>query len=142
MSNPSNDCARAPYFGDVIFTYTRAQALADGVLMDTGALAHEAGFRLPVAVTAAVFSECVAWNEADSLAQVHQDETGRLWDVLFMAAHAIRCEAGTGASQAFRFHRVPRDGHSVEPAPVDLKLVIGPDDDGDPVVTVMRSDED
>ena len=142
MSNPSNDCASAPNFGDVIFTYTRVQALADGVLIDAGALAQEAGFRLAVAITAVAWADCVAWCEADSLHQVHQDETGRLWDVLFMAAHAIRTEAGAGNQRPFRFHRVPRDGHSMEPAPVCLKLVIGPDDDGDPVVTVMLPDED
>ena len=142
MSNPSNDCAGAPYFGDVIFTYTRAQALADGVLIDVSALAQQAGFVLPVAITAQAFAECVAWREADSLHQVHQDETARLWDVLFTAAHAIRTEADVRNELAFGLERVPRDGHSIEAAAVCLKLLIGPGDDGDPVVTVMLPDED
>ena len=142
MSNPSNDCADEPLFGDVLFTYTRAQALADGVLVETGALAQEAGFRLPVAITAAAWADCVTWSQDDSCCQVHQDETGRLWDVLFMAAHAVRSDAGNGSSKLFELYRVPRDGHSIEPAKACLKLVVGPDDHGDPVVTLMLPGED
>ncbi len=142
MSNPSSKCVNESCFGDVVFTYTRAQALADGVLVDTGTLAQEAGFRLPVAMTAAVWDDCVAWTEHSSRKQVHQDESGRLWDVLFMAAHAIRTHAGAGASQRFWLHRVPRNGRSVQAEPVQLKLVIGPGDDGEPVVTILLPEED
>ena len=65
-------------FGEVISTYSRAQALEDGVLVDAGEMATEAGFRIPVALTAAVWSDCVAWTDADSAGQVHQDPSGRL----------------------------------------------------------------
>ncbi len=49
-------------FGEVISTYTRAQGIEDGMLVDLstgelGQLAREAGFKVPVAVTAAVFGE-------------------------------------------------------------------------------------
>ena len=44
----------------LIFSYTRAQAIADGVLVDVSELAKQAGFRFPVAVTAGVWAECVA----------------------------------------------------------------------------------
>ena len=64
--------------GEVIFSYTRAQAIADGVLMDVSELAQESGFRFPVAVTAGVWAECVAVPDGVE----GQDETGRLWDVL------------------------------------------------------------
>ena len=69
-------------FGDVIYAYTRAQALADGVLVDVSETAREAGFRWPVAMTRAGWENCVAWTEDDSRHQVLQDEAGRLWDVL------------------------------------------------------------
>ncbi len=36
---------------EVIYAYTRAQALDDGILVDATALAKEAGFKWPVAVT-------------------------------------------------------------------------------------------
>ena len=70
----------------VIFSYTRAQAIADGVLVDASELAKEAGFRFPVAVTAGVWAECVA--VPDGVAG--QDETGRLWDVLNVLRFAIQ----------------------------------------------------
>jgi len=39
---------------DIIFSYTRAQAIEDGVLVDVSELAREASFRYPVAVTQGV----------------------------------------------------------------------------------------
>jgi type I site-specific restriction endonuclease len=42
------------FFGEVIFYYTRAQAIKDGVLVDVSKLASEAGFKYPVAVTQGV----------------------------------------------------------------------------------------
>src|SRR5512142_1811169 len=71
--------------GALIFSYTRAQAIADGVLVDVSKLAKEAGFRFPVAVTAGVWAECVAVPDDVE----GQDETGRLWDVLTMLRFAI-----------------------------------------------------
>ena len=38
---------------DLIHRYTRAEAIADGVLIDVSAVAREAGIRYPVALTAA-----------------------------------------------------------------------------------------
>jgi hypothetical protein len=38
---------------DLIYRYTRADALRDGVLIDVSEVAREAGFKWPVALTAA-----------------------------------------------------------------------------------------
>jgi len=78
MSNRLTPPAEHPFFGEVISTYTRARALEDGVLVDVRAMAKEAGFRFPVAMTAAAWDDCVAWTDADSDRQVHQDQAGRL----------------------------------------------------------------
>ncbi len=43
-------------FGEVISSYSRAQAIEDGVLVDISGLAREAGFRYPVAVSRGVFA--------------------------------------------------------------------------------------
>ena len=129
-------------FGEVISTYSRAQALEDGVLVDAGDMATEAGFRIPVALTAAVWSDCVAWTDADTERQVHQDKSGRLWDVLFMAHHAIRSSRSNGDRLTFELYRAPRDGKSTEATITTLKLIVGPGDDGEPVVTVLELDED
>ena len=128
-------------FGEVISTYSRAQALEDGVLVSAGAMAREVGFRFPVAMTAAAWSDCVAWTDADSERQVHQDQARRLWDVLFMAHHAVRSRGSGGDSLTFEFYRVPRDGSSTEAVITRLKLIVGPGDHGEPVITLLP-DED
>jgi hypothetical protein len=78
MSNTSNEPSAESFFGNVISTYTRTQAIEDGVLIDAGAMAKEAGFKWPVALTSAVWGDCVAWTEDDSRQQIYQDESGRL----------------------------------------------------------------
>ncbi|MGV9934130.1 DUF6573 family protein [Streptomyces olivaceoviridis] len=129
--------------GEIIHAYTRAQALADGVLVATDAeLAREAGFRVPVALTSAVWEGCVAWNEGDSERQTPQDERGRLWDVLTMTRHAIRRSGGAGGRVTVDLRRVPRDGRTQQARPVQLVCTIGPGDRGEPVITIMEPHED
>ena len=138
----SNQPSEHPFFGEVISVYTRAQALADGVLIDAGPMAREVGFRWPVAITVAAWEDCIAWNESDSERQTHQDQSGRLWDVLFMAAHAARTKAEAGPELLFELYRVPRDGRSTEAELTTLKLVMGPGDAGEPVMTILLPNED
>ena len=66
---------------DLIHSYTRAEAVADGVLIDVSAVAREAGIRYPVALTRAAWERCVAVPPGVAC----QDEAGRLWDVLWRA---------------------------------------------------------
>jgi hypothetical protein len=119
----------------VIFAYTREQAIADGVLIDVTETAREAGFRIPVALTYAVWQQYVAVPEGVTC----QDEAGRLWDVLFMLRFAIR--TGDGGSE-LRYHlHVRNDNREGDPPLVELKAVCGPDDDGSPCITVMNPEE-
>jgi len=73
---------------------------------------------------------------------MHQDESGRLWDVLFMAFVAIRTAADSGDRLRFSLYRVPSDGCTMEAQEVTLKLMVGPGDAGEPVVTIMLPNED
>ena len=70
-----------------------------------------------------------------------QDQSGRLYDVLFMAAFAIRTSADSGDRLLYELYRVPRDGYSTEAKPVTLKLIIGPGDQGEPVLTILLPEE-
>ena len=117
-------------FGPVVASYSRAQAIEDGVLIDVTAMAREAGFKWPVALTHTAWCDCVAWTERNNRVQVHQDESGRLWDVLFMAFYAIRTATAPGDRLLFSLYRVPKDGHSTEAGEVSLKLMVGPGDTG------------
>jgi hypothetical protein len=122
---------------DLIHRYTRADAIRDGVLIDVSAVAREVGFRCPVALTAAVWTKCVAVPPG----VLCQDEAGRLWDVLTMLRFAVRGRSG-GASGVRFGVRVRNDNRDGTPPLVRLKALCGPGDDGAPVVTVMLPEED
>ena len=119
---------------DLIFSYTRAQAITDGVLVDVTETAKEAGFRVPVALTHAAWAECVAVPEDAE----GQDEAGRLWDVLWMCRLYSR-QLMAGPVIQFRLS-VMKEKDRLEV--VTLKAVCGPADDGSPCVTIMLPDED
>jgi hypothetical protein len=142
MSQHSEKPGGPADFGDLIYHYTRQQAIADGVLIDVSPTAREAGFTLPVAMTASAWADAVAWGEADNERQTYQDEAGRLWDVLFMAAYAIRCQQQAFQQLHFELQRIPRDGKSTTGRKLTLKLVIGPGDAREPVVTILMPNED
>ena len=142
MCNISYEKTAESFFGNVISTYSRAQALEDGVLIDPGSMAREAGFKWPVALTADAWADCVVWADDDSRQQVHQDQSGRLWDVLYMASHAIRTSKDSGDRILFQLYRVPRDGQSMEAELITLRLIVGPGDSGEPVITVLLPHED
>ena len=128
-------------FGPVISSYTRAQAIEDGVLADVTELAAEAGFVVPVAITAAVHADIAEIPPSKS----HQDYKGRLWDVLWMGYLAARA---AGRRVVREGGEVPQDMRYKLIMPVgrrtyySLKMHSGPGDDGGQVITIMRPDED
>jgi hypothetical protein len=122
---------------EVIYAYTRTQALEDGVLVDVSEIAKEAGIKFPVALTSAVYGKYVEVPNGIT----GQDETGRLWDILWMLrCAASRCRGDTLHFQLYvRNHNQDRLDHRDM---VTLKAVCGPGDNGEPVITVMLPYED
>lgn len=124
-------------FGPVIHSYSRAQAIEDGALVAVSPeVAAEAGFRYPVALTAAAHADAVAWDHGG-----FQDEAGRLWDVLWMARLAAGCASG-GSRLVYTLLRVPNEAGKDEPEMTTLVLHIGPGDELEPVMTIMTPGED
>lgn len=119
---------------DVIFAYTRNQAIEDGVLVDVSEMAKEAGFRFNVAMTDTVYGKYV--QVPDGL--TGQDLKGRLWDILNMLRYAIKSKGNSGSEIAFQLLVNNGSGASK----VTLKSVCGPDDDGSPCITIMLPNED
>ena len=119
----------------IIDSYSRAEALDDGVLIAADAdLAANAGFRAPVALTHAVFETCVRVPNG-----VHcQDETGRLFDVLWMASQAFRDVDRKESRVGVQLY-VRNDNQA--PRLIRLTADIGPGDNGEPVVTIGYPDE-
>lgn len=127
----------------VIHSYTRGEALSDGVLVEVPpSLAAEAGFRCHVALTAAAWVECVEWREEDTERKgIPQDLNGRLWDVLWMARCAAVASPDTHQTR-FAVYRIPRQGATTAAVKEPLILHIGPGDAGEAVATIMRLGED
>ena len=130
----------AALFGHPTATYTRAQALTDGVLHDVTDTAREGGFAVPVALTAAAWADAVAWDQGGGI----HDESARLGDVLFMAAMAARRHRVPGHNHRAVFYvfRVPNEPGVHDAAETPLCVQIGPGDNGEPVVTITTPRED
>jgi hypothetical protein len=120
---------------EVLSTYSRAQAIEDGVLIDVSEVSREAGIKYPVALTSAVWARCVEVPPGVSC----QDESGRLWDVLFVLRMAIREASGPVLTYGVHVRNTNRHG---TPPLVRLKAICGPGDNAEPVITVMFPEED
>lgn len=123
---------------EFMIAYTRAQALEDGVLIDLSEWASSrtgfvGGFKIPVAVTAAVWSDVESIPSRD---QGCQDVRGRAHDVLCIASLAARQNPN---ANAVTFRVLLSVGDKSE---VIYRLVIGPGDHGEPVATIMQLGED
>ena len=132
------DEAQDPFAGaEVIYAYTRKDALADGVQVDVSEVAREAGLKFPVYLTRAVWENYVTVPDGVRC----QDEKGRLWDIVWM----LRCAARrtSGPQMLFGLH-VRNDNRDRTPPLVNLKAMCGPRDidDPQPAITVMLPDED
>jgi hypothetical protein len=124
-------------FGPVIYTYTRAQAVADGVQVEVTKTAQEAGIKFPVFITRTVFDAYV--TVPDSV--TGQDEAGRLWDIVWMLRFGIiRSVPGTDRIPFALYVR--NDNH--KPRLIKLIATCGAldIDDPQPAITVMMPDED
>lgn len=141
---PNGESA-ADLFGDAVYTYSRADALADGYLIDITDHAKTAGFRVPAAITRAAWEDCVAWEAADERRKrVHQDQSARLLDVLTMAMFRIRAAMRHNAAAdrtTFPVLRIPRDGCGTKPREATLEVVIGGDDEGVPCITIGQPED-
>jgi len=124
-------------FGEIIYSYTRKQAIADGVQVDISSAAKEAGIRFPVFITRTAFDAYVTVPPNLS----GQDEAGRLWDVVWMLRFAIR-KAAQGQSRLPFALYVRNDNRAA--CLVKLIATCGAldMDDPQPTITVMMPDED
>jgi len=136
---------------EAISTYSRAQAIEDGVLVDLSALAREAGFKYPVAVSVGVFAVLAPWadvfegdvskpTKGQPLYGLGQSFNGRAWDLLAVLLYEIRRGEGGGRVEFAPLFVMPRG--SDRPIPVPMYALCGPGDRGEPIITIMLPGED
>jgi hypothetical protein len=127
---------------DLIHSYTRADAIEDGMLVDVSGAARDAGFLIPVAVTRSVWFDCIEWDESDS------ERTGQ-WEVQALrlermlriaAAVARQRRENSSAPRPFHIIRTPRTGPTTRTASLVLRISGG--DEWEPVITITHENED
>ena len=135
LPEPSEDNSDDQPFGSVIYGYSRAEAIDDGVLVDVSETAKEAGFKLPVAITAALHGRLTPTMADQGLGQ---DYEGRLWDMLWLAAFTSKLADPGTDTVAFTVALQEAEAKSGRPQNIDLRLraVCGPGDEGESVITI------
>jgi hypothetical protein len=148
---------------EIVSTYSRAQAIEDGVLVDCSQapfdeLNRSAGIKVHVAMTAEAFDSYVhplgvapfpvktaqqgnTWELSPQSTQLPPGQTmlGRYWDILWMLRLAMQRQLDDSYVM-FRLNVVPNRGGN--PEMVELKCVAGPDDEGNVCLTIMLPDQD
>jgi hypothetical protein len=124
-------------FGNVVYAYTRSQALADGFQVEVTKTAQEAGVLFPVFLTRAVYDAYVTVPPGVTA----QDEAGRLWDILHMLRFAVHKAQPDQDRLHFALY-VRNDNR--RPKLVKLIATCGPLDIDEPraAITVMLPEEE
>ena len=117
---------------DIVYTYTRADAIADGVLVSLSDLFPELCkqlYKYPIAVTEAIWS-IIEGTDKD-------DIEGIVWDILWMSQKGItaRIDDSQHLFEVFIADKGKAKSHT-------FKAVCHPDDDMKPVITIMMRNED
>ncbi|AHF89867.1 hypothetical protein OPIT5_06150 [Opitutaceae bacterium TAV5] len=116
-------------FGEIIYSYSRAQAIKDGVLVDLSQIeVTRQHWWLPLVCTSTVWAII-----EEALKTPGQDVNGILHDISTMAKLAIRTNRKT--DQVLFKVIITGQTHT-------FKLHIGPGDAGEPVLTLMLPNED
>ena len=124
-------------FGEIIYAYTRKQAVADGVQVDVTTTAQEAGIKFPVFITRGVFESYVAVPEGLN----GQDEAGRLWDIVWMLRFAIQRSNGHTDRLPVALY-VRNDNRAAKLVKLIAVCSALDMDDLQPAITIMLPDED
>ena len=119
----------------IIFSYSRAQAIEDGVLIDVTAEAKSYGFKLPFVIGDNLFNRYV--TPPPGLEGEGQSLAGRLHDLMSLAAVSAR----TGLQQdrvEFEVLFLMKPGKHEK---VRCVLHVGPGDHGEPVLTLCLPED-
>ncbi|MFB9866339.1 DUF6573 family protein [Vreelandella sulfidaeris] len=131
---------------DMIHSYSRADAIEDGNLVDVSERAEHAagnmmGFKVPVAMTAAAWEALVAWHDGTNSLDALLEEEKRLDDVLLVALEAAAKERNERCIN-FIVDVMEKEASDSVVVPKHVVMIIGPGDTPEPVITIMLPEED
>ena len=111
---------------EIIDSYSRKQALKDGLLIDISEMAQEAGILYPVAITSNLWAHHIA----------NGDIYGRLWDILWI----FRIKAIHQDSDLITLN-VSFTTEDGDDKLVKLMATCSPGDSMEPVITIMLPED-
>ncbi|BAH76712.1 DUF6573 family protein [Solidesulfovibrio magneticus] len=121
---------------NIIFSYTRKQAIEDGVLIDVTEQANRLGFKVNTCVTGHLYGDYLA--PPAGLAGEGQSLEGRLHDLLFRTLIAAKSSsAGDRVEFDVLFLMKPGRWDTVH-----VLAIMGPGDHGEPVLTIMLPEDE
>ena len=132
--------------GPIIYSYSRAQAIEDGVLIDVTPQAKKAGFTVPAAMTpgvAGAMLELIRRHRPEAFEEKPKEvvEAAAYYGILSLlqtaSMHAVRHLQDTQGGTGGNISRVDLAFEGIK-----LYGQIGPGDEGEPVLTVMLEGED
>lgn len=126
------------FFGSPIHSYSRSQAIKDGVLRDVTDLAREYGILLPTAIAHNAWNEAVAWPDATTASEY---EPERARTVLAHAASALREAKRLGLEGLQEFSFLPVPEKETDGSRVLLGIEVGPGDAAEPVLTITAASD-
>ena len=122
---------------NVVFEYSRAQAIADGVLVDVTEQAKQIGFKIHTVITGTIFHGYIE-PPAGVDGSFGQSVTGRLHDVLTLALFAARRAVNTDRV-TFKVDFLMAPGRKET---IEAIAHIGPGDNSEPCLTIMLPEDD
>lgn len=120
-----------------ISVYTREDALQDGALVDVTKEAKESGFKIPVAMTAALYGVVKDIPKRKMLSDLDSEVRGRLHDLLTMTFLKAKLSAGGSVIYPSVLMAMPKGKRLLT-----FKAVVHSGDNREPVMTIMREEED
>ena len=121
---------------NLIYSYSRAQAIEDGVLIDVTTQAKEAGFKFHTVVTDNLFYSYI--TPQAGLEGEGQSSSGRLHDLFMVLRTAILGKSATDYLELDVLFLMAPGRHER----VRIIAVVGPGDHGEPVMTIMLPGDD
>ena len=137
MSNPGNATA----FDPVIFAYTRAQAIEDGILVDVSDTAREAGFKIPVASPAPSGTASSPFPRATAASRTSRAALGRPLDGAPLRAPRLQQRPRDHVRAGARHPQGPPRQQPAAPQAHPI-VAIGAGDEGEPTITIMFPEDD
>ena len=123
----------------IIHSYTRADAIRDGVLLDISDTAKKFGFKYQVAVTSNLYQTYIVPNE--NLGNSGQTSESRLELVLAELYYAIKGLDKHSTRINFKVEFL-MDSIKEEFKEIDIIADCGPGDTLEPVITIMLPEDD